>query len=82
MWTDTNRRDKMPAGPNGQRRPAGVVSAAVMVAKITTGEINDNKKAKFTNAKSGLAYAKVRTEYLIPEARSEIVRKTAAARWT
>ena len=31
----------MPEGPKGERRPADVVGAAVMVAKIATGEIED-----------------------------------------
>ena len=29
----------MPKGPQGQKRPADVIGAAVMVAKIATGEI-------------------------------------------
>jgi len=31
----------MPKGPRGEKRPADVVGAAVMVAKIATGEIAD-----------------------------------------
>ncbi len=31
----------MPTGPKGQKRLADVVGAAVMVAKIATGEIED-----------------------------------------
>ena len=31
----------MPKGPQGQRRPHGTVEAAVMVAKIATGEIGE-----------------------------------------
>ena len=31
----------MPKGPNGEKRPADAVGAAVMVAKIATGEIKD-----------------------------------------
>ena len=33
----------MPRGPKGERRPADVVGAAVMVAKIATGEIEDTR---------------------------------------
>ncbi len=29
----------MPRGPKGEKRPADVIGAAVMVAKIATGEI-------------------------------------------
>ena len=28
----------MPKGPNGQKRPGDVIGAAIMVAKIATGE--------------------------------------------
>jgi hypothetical protein len=32
----------MPRGPKGERRPADVIGAAIMVAKIATGEIEDD----------------------------------------
>jgi hypothetical protein len=32
----------MPKGPKGERRPADVIGAAITVAKIATGEIEDN----------------------------------------
>ena len=32
----------MPTGPQGQKRPVSTVSAAVKVAKIATGEIEEN----------------------------------------
>ena len=31
----------MPRGPKGEKRPADVIGAAVMVAKIATGEIEE-----------------------------------------
>jgi hypothetical protein len=31
----------MPRGPKGEKRPADVIGAAVMVAKIATGEITE-----------------------------------------
>ena len=31
----------MPRGPKGEKRPGDVIGAAVMVAKIATGEIED-----------------------------------------
>lgn len=31
----------MPTGPKGEKRPANVIGAVVMVAKIATGEIDD-----------------------------------------
>lgn len=35
----------MPKGPDGERRPADVIGAAVMVGKIATGEIEEPKVA-------------------------------------
>lgn len=32
----------MPTGPKGQKRPADVVGAAVLVAKIATGEASED----------------------------------------
>lgn len=69
----------MPKGPNGERRPADLIGMSVMVAKIATGEIEDNKKSGRT--RSGNAGAKARAENLTKEQRSEIARKAANARW-
>ena len=33
----------MPRGPKGEKRPADVIGAAVMVARIATGEIEENE---------------------------------------
>ena len=33
----------MPRGPKGEKRPADVIGAAVMVGRIATGEIEDTK---------------------------------------
>lgn len=32
----------MPKGPQGQKRPGNVIGAAIMVAKIAAGEINES----------------------------------------
>jgi hypothetical protein len=32
----------MPKGPLGEKRPGDVIGAAIMVARIATGEIEDN----------------------------------------
>jgi hypothetical protein len=34
----------MPRGPRGEKRPADVIGNAVMVAKIATGELVDNRE--------------------------------------
>jgi hypothetical protein len=69
----------MPKGPNGERRPADSIGMSVMVAKIATGEIEDNKKSNRT--KSGKAGAKARAKKLTTEERTEIARKAANTRW-
>jgi len=35
----------MPKGPKGEKRPGDVIGAAVMVAKIATGEIEEDTEA-------------------------------------
>ncbi len=76
----------MPKGPKGERRPADVIGAAITVAKIATGEIEEatetddgkNKAAVELGRKGG----KARAEKLSKERRSEIARKAAAKRWS
>jgi hypothetical protein len=65
----------MPVGPNGEKRPADPVSAAVMVGRIATGQSEDPKPKRRA---AGLA----RAEALTPERRSEIARNAARARWS
>ena len=73
----------MPKGPQGEKRPGDVVGAAVTVAKIATGEIEE----KTDDGKDAAAVAlgrkggKARAEKLTPEQRSEISKKAAKARW-
>lgn len=69
----------MPKGPQGQKRPADTIGAAIAVAKIATGEIDDNLKSGRVN--SGKAGGKARAEKLSGDERSEIARKAATARW-
>jgi hypothetical protein len=69
----------MPTGPQGQRRRAGVIGAAIMVAKIATGEIEEHPKSG--RIRSGRAGAKARTKALSAERRHEIAKKAAAKRW-
>jgi hypothetical protein len=52
-----------------------------MVARLATGEITETKKAKSGKTRSGKAGAQARAEKLSPEARSEIAKKAADARW-
>ena len=75
----------MPIGPRGEKRPADVIGAAVMVAKIATGEIEEElaPEPEHTEARreAGKKGGKARADALTPEQRAEIARKGAAARW-
>ncbi len=75
----------MPKGPKGEKRPADVIGAAVMIGRIATGEIEDeapddgkNKAAQELGRKGGAARAKSLTK----EKRSEIARNAAKKRWS
>ncbi|MCC0003464.1 MAG: RNA-binding protein [Methylobacteriaceae bacterium] len=70
----------MPKGPQGQRRPADTVQAAIMVAKIATGEI-DETPAPSKKVNSGKAGAAARARNTTPEQRSAIAKKAAGKRW-
>ncbi len=73
----------MPKGPNGEKRPADVIGAAVKVMKISTSEIGKdidddgkNKAAVELGRKGG----KARAEKMSPEKRRAIARRAAKAR--
>lgn len=73
----------MPKGPRGEKRPGDVVGAAIMVAKIATGEIEDNTTAldKAHHSRGGKKGGPARASALTPERRKEIARKAATTRW-
>jgi hypothetical protein len=74
----------MPTGPKGQKRPADVVSNAVHVMKVLTGEADDGApddgKDKAAQA-IGRKGAAARAARMSPERRTEIASRAAAARW-
>jgi hypothetical protein len=74
----------MPKTPKDHKRPADVVSNAVHVMKITTGEIEEertedgkSKAAVELGRKGGLARAKS----VSAKRRKQIAEKAAASRW-
>ncbi|HTQ15434.1 MAG TPA: hypothetical protein VMH86_16310 [Rhizomicrobium sp.] len=73
----------MPKGPQGQKRPADVIGAAVLVGRIATGEAEDTKPNPGTkaNREGGLKGGKARAASLSPARRKNIAKKAAAARW-
>ena len=84
MNTKPSKDVMMPTGPRGEKRPADVIGAAVMVAKIATGEIEEElEPVKNTQAQreAGKKGGKARAESLTPERRAEIAKSGAEARW-
>ena len=76
----------MPKGPKGQKRPADVISNAVEVMRIATGEVEEPPDTRDQAAvslskrgasKGGLARAKS----LSKARRVEISKKATRARW-
>jgi hypothetical protein len=75
----------MPRGAKGEKRPADVIGAAVMVGKIATGEISDLTTEDGKNAAAvarGRMGGKARAEGLSARRRNEIAQKAAAKRWS
>ena len=73
----------MPKGPRGEKSPADTVARAVMVARIATGEIDDEREAASSAAPQlGRLGGKKRAENMTLERRAEIARKAAAKRWS
>lgn len=77
----------MPKGPQGQKRPADVIGAAIKVAKIATGEIEEDKPRPKDEGKDAAAVSlgkrggKARARALTEEERSKIAKLGAKARW-
>ena len=73
----------MPTGPKGQKRPGDVVGAAIKVAKIATGEIEeDTDEPQSAAAELGRKGGKARADKMPAEERREAARKAAAKRWS
>lgn len=75
----------MPKTPTGSKRPADVVSNAVHVMRVLTGEADDDapddgkdKAAQSMGRRGGAA----RAASMTPERRSEIAKKAAEKRWS
>jgi hypothetical protein len=72
----------VPKGPRGEKRPADVIGLAVMIGRIATGEIEDERDpVSSAAAEMGRRGGKKRAENMTPERRSEIAKKAAAKRW-
>jgi hypothetical protein len=71
----------MPKGPQGQKRPADVIGNAIKVAKIATGEIEEELSASPEQVEGGKKGGAARAKALSEQQRSEIARTAASARW-
>jgi hypothetical protein len=71
----------MPRGPKGEKRPADVIGAAIMVGRIATGEIADNPKEKSSAADLGRLGGRARAKKLSRAERQRIAKKAAVSRW-
>jgi len=73
----------MPKGPQGQKRPADVIGNAIRIARIATGEEQEDVDEKLSSAAAemGRAGGKKRAENMTPERRSEIAKAAAQKRW-
>lgn len=75
----------MPKGPKGQKRPADTVGNAIKVARIATGEEEEDFPADDGKDKAAQALGrkggKARAENLSARRRKEIARKAAQKRW-
>ena len=73
----------MPKGPQGQKRPADVIGAAVLVGKIATGEATETAPLpKSAAAEMGSKGGKARARMMTSAKRREAAKKAAEARWT
>jgi hypothetical protein len=72
----------MPRGPRGEKRPADLIGNAVRVARIATGEEEDDREATASAAATlGKLGGTARARNLTAEQRAEIAKKGAAKRW-
>ena len=72
----------MPKGPQGQKRPADVIGAAVLVGKIATGEAEETPEpVKSAAATLGSRGGQARAKSLSKRKRKEIAQKAAQKRW-
>jgi len=72
----------MPKSPNGEKRPADAIGRAVMIGKIATGEIEDERETLASAAAElGRKGGKARAEKMTPERRREIAQAAAKKRW-
>ncbi len=71
----------MPKGPKGEKRPADVISNAVKVMRIATGEEEETTIPASAAAALGKLGGAARAVSLSSERRRDIARNAAKTRW-
>ena len=71
----------MPKGPRGEKRPGDVIGAAIMVAKVATGEIEEVRSGADPQRDGGKKGGVARAQKLSKDERVRIARAGAKARW-
>ena len=74
----------MARGPHGEKRPTDVNQRAILIAKIATGEIEDEATTDGKNPAAvalGRMGGKARAEGMSAKRRKEIAREAAQKRW-
>jgi len=72
----------VPKGPNGEKRPADAIGLAVMIGKIATGEIEDERvELSSAAAQLGSKGGQARARNLTSAERTAIAKKAASRRW-
>jgi hypothetical protein len=74
-----NGECELPKGPSGQKRPADVIGAAVLVGRLATGDETETPQKQRPQAAAGGA---ARARILNSEERSKIAKKASNARWS
>lgn len=86
VWAGARLSGKhMPRDPKGRKRPADVISNAVHVMRIATGDIevtDDERSAASRGRIGGIVGGKARAQALSEGERRAIAKKGAAARWS
>lgn len=72
----------MPKGPRGEKRPADAIGAAIMVGRIATGEVSEERKKDSPAAELGRKGGHARATNLSPTERATIAKTAAAKRWS
>lgn len=71
----------MPKGPQGQKRPADIIGAAMRVARIATSEESEDLSPDPGLVARGKRGAEARTRNLTDAEKQQIAQKAARARW-